>query len=167
MVLNFCDAGHHHYRGWRSPRSSEVLSRYSSTLCPLCRTYVGFVQNNNEHYENVFLPHKNTTEEIVWCTRVFTRTRKLKYTDTHKHTHTHTKTHTHTHTHTQAGLQTLDLASNPIIRLPPSLGLLNDSLQKIELFECVQLIEPPAPIVEAGHARLMVISKSIYIYVHT
>lgn len=54
------------------------------------------------------------------------------------------------------GLHMLDLSSNPVIRLPASLGLLNDTLQKIELFECDGLIEPPEPIIEAGHGRLMV-----------
>ena len=53
-------------------------------------------------------------------------------------------------------LQILDLASNPVIRLPPTLGLLNDVLQKIELFECECLVDPPPPIIEAGHGRMMV-----------
>jgi Leucine-rich repeat (LRR) protein len=55
-----------------------------------------------------------------------------------------------------AGLHMLDLASNPVIRLPASLGLLNDTLEKIELFECENLADPPSPIVEAGHGRVMV-----------
>ena len=54
-----------------------------------------------------------------------------------------------------ASLQTLDLASNPVLRLPPSLGMLSDVLQKIDLFECQYLIEPPEPILQAGHARMM------------
>ena len=55
-----------------------------------------------------------------------------------------------------AGLHMLDLSSNPVVRLPASLGLLNDTLQKIELFECDDLVEPPESIIEAGHGRLMV-----------
>ena len=56
-------------------------------------------------------------------------------------------------------LKTLDFSSNPLICLPPSLGLLIDTLEKVELFECSDLRDPPAPIVDAGHGRIMVQSR--------
>ena len=55
-----------------------------------------------------------------------------------------------------ASLQTLDLSSNPIVHLPASLGMLNDSLHKVELFECAALVDPPPSIIRAGHGRMMV-----------
>eukprot|EP00961_Rhodomonas_salina_P223622 3023906-Rhodomonas_salina.1 len=54
-----------------------------------------------------------------------------------------------------ASLAKVDASSNPIRRLPMSLGHLHEVLEVMDLFECENLIDPPAQIVSAGHVQLM------------